>query len=300
MLNIISKKYLFLSFSGILILTSLVGILLFGFKLAIDFTGGTAWQIKLENKDVSASQLKDFFASQLKVENPLVLEEISSRSFIVRLPHLSEQQHQEYLSALTEKFGKVEELRFGSIGPVIGKQLREKSIIATLLVLLGISLYIAFSFRQVSFPVRSWKYGVITLVTLFHDVLIPSGVVAYLGHFKGVELDVNFVIALLVIMGFSVHDTIVVFDRIRENLLLKKGTKAFDEIVNDSVNQTLARSINTSLTLILVLVAMLLAGPASLKLFVLIILIGTVVGTYSSIFVASPLLTIWQRFGKNK
>ncbi|OGM89092.1 protein-export membrane protein SecF [Candidatus Wolfebacteria bacterium GWA1_42_9] len=301
MLNIIGKKYIFLSVSGVLMLAALIGVAVFGFKLAIDFTGGTSWQVKFENQEINEGEIRDFFSSDLKVESPMVLEETSSNSFIVRLPHLSENQHQEYLTAMTGKFGKVEEMRFGSIGPTIGKQLRDRAIIATILVLLGISLYMAVSFRKVSFPIRSWKYGVVTLISLFHDVLIPAGLLAYLGYFRGIEMDANFVVALLVIAGFSVHDTIVVFDRIRENLLFRRGgNKSFAETVNESINQTLARSINTSLTLVLVLLAMFFFGPVSLKLFVLVILVGTVVGTYSSIFIASPVLTIWHGSGKNR
>jgi preprotein translocase subunit SecF len=213
---------------------------------------------------------------------------------------ITESEHQTLETALQNRFGTIDELRFESIGPSVGVQLRNKAIRAAIFVLLAISLYIAFSFRKVSYPVKSWKYGVITLMTLFHDVLIPSGMLAVLGHFQGLEMDTNFVVALLVIMGFSVHDTIVVFDRIRENLLIKKGSESFDETVNTSVNQTIARSINTSLTLVLILAAMLAVGAAPLRFFVLTIMVGTVVGTYSSIFVASPLLTIFRRSGKNK
>jgi preprotein translocase subunit SecF len=163
-------------------------------------------------------------------------------------------------------------------------------------VILGISLYIAWAFRKVSAPVKSWKYGIVTLVSLFHDVSIPAGFIAILGKLKGVEIDTNFIVALLVVMGFSVHDTIVVFDRIRENLLLKRGSKVdLGAIVNFSVNETFVRSVNTSLTLILVLIAMLFFGPPSLFYFILTMLVGTVFGTYSSIFVASPLLYLWGK-----
>ncbi|MFA6135998.1 MAG: protein translocase subunit SecF [Candidatus Paceibacterota bacterium] len=298
-MNIIGKKYIFLSVSGVLVLASLVFIAVFGFKPGIDFTGGTSWQIKLEDKVATEDSLKDFFSSELKVEEAIIYKEISSQSFIVKLPHISEENHQVYLTSLSKKFGNVEELKFGSIGPTIGKQLKSKAIWATIFVLLAISIYVAISFRKVSFPVKSWKYGVVTLISLFHDVIIPSGLLAVLGFWKGIEIDANFVVALLVIMGFSVHDTIVVFDRIRENLLLRRANKSFDEVVNESINQTMARSINTSLTLVLVLVAMVVFGAVPLRLFVLIILVGTIMGTYSSIFVASPILTIWHKFGYN-
>lgn len=289
-----------MSISGILILAALIGVISFGFKPAIDFTGGTSWQFKVESSSVDEGAIQNYLTNDLKIDGAVVYKETSTNSFIARLPHITEAQHQQFLSALGQKFGKVDEMKFGAIGPTVGAQLKNKAIMAVVLVMLAISLYIAFAFRKVSYPVKSWKYGIVTLSSLVHDVIIPAGLLAYLGRFSGVEMDANFVVALLVIMGFSVHDTIVVFDRIRENLMLRRGNKSFDEIVNESVNQTLARSINTSLTLVLVLLAMFFFGPASLSLFVLIMLIGTIIGTYSSIFMASPLLTIWYKFGTNK
>ncbi len=298
-MNIIGHKKIFLTFSLILVVISLVCIVMFGFKPAIDFTGGTLWQIKIGDPTVSDSALQNAFVS-FGAKDPIIYKDLTSDSFMVKLQNVSEADHQSYLKSLEQKFSQVQELKFESIGPTIGSQLKSRAIWAIILVLIGISLYIAFAFRKASYPVQSWKYGIATLIALTHDVVIPSGVIAAMGHFAGVEMDTNFVVALLVIMGFSVHDTIVVFDRIRENLLTRKGSRGFDEIVNDSVVQTIARSINTSLTLILVLTAMLIFGAPTLKLFVLIMLIGVIFGTYSSIFIASPILTIWHKFGKNK
>lgn len=299
-MNIIGHKGIFLTISSVLVVASVVAVTLFGFKPGIDFTGGTLWQIKSDDQSVNEGVLKDFFVSQLNFKEVVAYKELTSQSFVLKLPAIGEAEHQNFLAALNQKFGKIEEQKFQSIGPTVGQGLKTDAIRAIVFVLLGISLYIAFAFRKASYPVQSWKYGIATLIALLHDVIIPSGVIAVLGHLAGVEMDTNFVVALLVIMGFSVHDTIVVFDRIRENLLTRKGNKSFTEIVNDSVVQTLARSINTSLTLILVLAAMLIFGAPTLKLFVLIMLVGVIFGTYSSIFIASPLLTIWYRFGKNK
>lgn len=306
-------------------MASAISILIFGFRPGIDFTGGALWQIKLttdygsqttaENASVvvrspsTVDQLKIFFESELGLKNIAVFP-AEDNSFLIRLPHISEAEHQRFLQALENKFNQresafdqrksasIEELRFEVIGPTIGEELKRKAVWAIVLVMLGISLYIAFAFRKVSYPIQSWKYGVITLITLVHDVAIPAGLLAFLNWRLGIEIDTNFVVALLVVMGFSVHDTIVVFDRVRENLLLQKNRLDLAAVVNDSVNQTLARSINTSLTLVLVLLALFFTGPAVLKYFVLTILVGTVVGVYSSIFVASPLLTIWQKSGK--
>lgn len=292
-MNIIKYRYIFLSISGIFVLAGIFAVVVFGLKTGIDFVGGTLWQIKLatSNQPLATSEVRDFFENDLGIKNAAVFP-AESQSFLIRFNHISEEGHQSYFNKIKEKFGEAEELRYEAIGPTIGRELRNKAVLAVIFVLLGISFYVAYAFRKVSYPVKSWKYGFITLITLFHDVIIPTGLLAFLGWRYGVEFDTKFVVALLVIMGFSVHDTIVVFDRIRENLLLNRGRAELPAIINDSVVQTISRSINTSLTLVLVLMALFLFGPVSLKYFVLTIMIGTIVGVYSSIFVASPLLLL--------
>ena len=282
-------RKIFLSVSGLLVVAAIACIFVFNFRLGIDFTGGTLWQVRLTERQLSVNELNGFFEQKLDVKNARIFP-ATEESFLIRAGHISEEMHQSYLSSLANEFGNVEELRFEVIGPSIGKELRQRAIWAIILVLLGISLYIAFAFRKVSYPIKSWKYGVVTLITLLHDIAIPAGMLAILGWKLGVEIDTNFIVALLVIMGFSVHDTIVVFDRVRENLLDFKNRSDLETLVNHSVNSTIARSINTSLTLIIVLLAMFFLGPITLKYFILTILVGTVIGTYSSIFVASPLL----------
>ena len=183
---------------------------------------------------------------------------------------------------------------FNSIGPSVGRELTQKAIVAIIIVVIAIVLYIAFAFRGVSEPVSSWKYGFIAIATLVHDVAIPSGVFALLGHFHGAEVDTLFVVALLTVLGISVSDTIVVFDRIRENLK-NRIAPTFSETVGKSLNQTFVRSINTSLTVILVLLSLYLFGPATTKNFALVLIVGMFFGTYSSIFVASPLLVIVEQ-----
>ncbi len=293
MLNIIGNRFKFITVSVILVVVSLVLIISFGFRLGIDFTGGALWQIKFENQNVSDIDVKNFLNNDQKLES-YVYKELSSNSIIIKLPVVSEESHQQYLGLLKNKFGNLTELKFESIGPSVGDQMKTRSIWAIILVLIGISSFIAISFRKISYPVKSWKYGISTLMALFHDVMVPLGVIVAMGYFGGVEMDANFIVALLVIMGFSVHDTIVVFDRIRENLLSKKSSN-FNQVVNDSVNQTMVRSINTSLTLVLVLVSLIFFGPTTLRNFNIVLLIGVVAGTYSSIFIASPILTIWHK-----
>lgn len=285
MLDVVGKRKIYLGISGALVVLSLALIFLLGLRPGIDLTGGTSWQVAFSD-EVGLEELRGVFPSVLRA---------GDGSFIIRLPETDEETHQSYVEVLREKFGSFEELNFSSIGPTIGSELRTRAIWAIVLVLFSISLFIAAAFRKVSEPIGSWKYGVITLITLLHDVSIPTGMLAILGKFAGVEVDTNFIVALLVVMGFSVHDTIVVFDRVRENLILHRGTSIpLEELINESVKRTLARSINTSLTLVFILVALLFLGPPSLFYFILTILVGTLVGTYSSIFVASPLLYSWR------
>lgn len=280
-------------------LLSLVSVFVFGLKQGIDLKGGTQWQFSVRNGQVNEQEIQSLLKE--KSGSDVSVKRVDDGSFLVRLPDISEETHQTYAISLIQKFGEIDEKNFSSIGPAIGTELRKKALWAIVAVLFGISLYIAWAFRKVSKPIKSWKYGVVTLVTLFHDVSIPTGLFAFLGYLKGIEIDTNFIVALLVVMGFSVHDTIVVFDRIRENILINRGKNfSLGDVINKSVKDTLVRSINTSLTLILVLIALLFFGPQSLFYFVLTILVGTIFGTYSSIFVASPLLYIWERIGAKK
>ncbi len=295
MLDVVGKRKIYLGISGIFVLASLILIFVFGLKPGIDLGGGTSWQVDFK-KEVGVEEVRDVFKNQIEVI-PSSVKVAGDGSFIIRLPEVSEEKHQSYLEILTNELGEVEEKNFSSIGPTVGSELRKRAVFAIILVLVLISLFIAWAFRKVSEPIKSWKYGIVTLITLLHDVSIPTGFLAALGHFAGVEIDTNFIVALLVVMGFSVHDTIVVFDRVRENITIyRESRKPLKDIVNESVRSTLGRSVNTSLTLIFILVALIFIGPASLFYFILTILIGTVVGTYSSIFVASPLLTLFIKY----
>ncbi|MCL5006837.1 MAG: protein translocase subunit SecF [Patescibacteria group bacterium] len=289
-INVIGHRKIFLIIALALIVLSLVSIAVFRFRLGVDFAGGTVWDVSVP----SATPLGVKNAlEQAGAKNPVVAYDQITKSYSITLPQISEDERSSYLDALKGKFGSgVVSEDFWSLSPSVSASLESRAIVAVILVLAGISLFVAYAFRRVSRPVSSWKYGFITLLTLLHDVVIPAGVYAALGHFFGLTADSNFIIAILVIMGFSVHDTIVVFDRTRENLGKAKGKIDLPEIVNESVNETMHRSINTSLSLALVLLALYFWGPGSLKFFALTLLIGIVAGTYSSIFVASPLLVL--------
>ena len=284
-------------FSGILVATSFLALLIWGLKPGIDFIGGSLLEIEYKDVRPDIDQIQKI-VNELGLGNALV-QSAGEKGVIIRLKDLSQEEHQKLLSVLAIGGAQLEEKRFDSIGPIIGKELRRKSWIAIGLVVLMIILYIAWVFRKVSKPVASWKYGVAAVLALIHDVSIPSGLFAALGHFKGVEVDVLFITALLTTLGFSVHDTIVVFDRIRENLKKQVG-KSFEDTVELSIRQTMRRSVITSLTVIFVLVALLIFGSASTKYFSLTLIVGVTFGTYSSIFLASPFLVSWQKWQEKR
>ncbi len=291
MKTILRYKKFILIFSSLVVALSITSVMFFGFRLGIDFTSGSLWQIKAPN--TTSEDINNFFKSNLGIEDINVSLDSSTGIYTLTFKEISEAQRQTYLNKLQDKFGDgVSSLDFWTISPSVSTELRHKALWAIVLVLVGISLYISFAFRKVSRPIRSWKYGIITLVTLVHDVSIPAGVFAILGTMYGVTIDTNFIVAMLFVMGFSVHDTIVVFDRIRENLLIAKenlkGKFNLEEIIDKSIIETVARSVNTSLTLIIILLTIFFFGPVSTKMFILAILIGTIAGTYSSIFFASP------------
>ena len=282
-------------FSIALVVVSLSALFAWKLKLGIDFTGGSL--LEAEYADGRPEILKIQQSVDGLGFGNIVLQPSGEKDLIVRLKDLSAEEHKALLDALKIEGKTPMEKRFDSIGPVIGKELKRKSLIAIGIVVLMIILYIAWAFRKVSRPVSSWKYGVVAVIALIHDITIPTGVFAFLGHFKGVEVDILFITALLTTLGFSVHDTIVVFDRIRENLRRDAG-KSFPEVVEHSIRQTLARSIFTSMTVILVLIALLLFGGPSTKYFSLALLLGVTFGTYSSICLASPLLVTWQKWNE--
>lgn len=296
-MNIIGHKKIFLSISGFLVLGSIVAVSVWGLNFGIDFTGGSLLEIRFLDERPSPLVLREALT-------PLVggaqVQPSGVEGAIIRFRQVSEGEHQAVLNFLRETSGRIEELRFDAIGPTIGAELKQKAIIALVLAMVAIIFYIAWAFRQVSKPVSSWKYGVVAVVALIHDVAIPTGIFAALGKFQGAEIDTLFITALLTILGFSVHDTIVVFDRIRENLQNQKAAEPFAAVVNQSVSETITRSINTSLTVLLVLGAIFILGGATTRYFSLALMLGITFGTYSSLFVASPLLVVWNNWTKKK
>ncbi len=294
---IVRNKKWFYVFSGLTVAAAFLSLAIWGLTLGIDFKGGSLLEVAYPSSQPSLEEVKVKIAA-------LTSEDFSVRptdesGFIIRTHFLSENERVALISSLSDNGQTpLTEKRFDSIGPTLSSELANKALISIGLVILAIVLFITFAFRKVSEPVPSWKYGIITIVALAHDVIVPAGVFAVLGHFAGYEVDALFVTALLVILGFSVHDTIVVFDRVRENLSRKEESRSqetFEETVGKSIAQTFNRSINTSLTTLLSIAALYFLGPDATRHFALVLLIGITAGTYSSIFLASPLLVTMER-----
>jgi len=289
-MNLMKYRLWYFVFSAIIILPGLYFLATSGLKLGIDFTGGALLEYKFE-KTIATDKLREEISSQgIEVGQ---ITPSANNTYIIRTKQVEQNKINKLKENLNEKFGKVEERRVEFVGPVIGSELRQKSLIGISLASLVIVLYIAFSFRKVPKPASSWRFGVTAVLALIHDILVVIGVFAILGKFLGVEVDTLFVTALLTVIGFSVHDTIVVFDRIRENLTKNIGRK-FVDVTDLSIVQTLGRSLNTSLTVVFVLLALLLFGGESLRWFVVALLVGIISGTYSSIFNATALLVWWE------
>lgn len=282
-----------------LVFSSFVIMWIYPLQLGVDFRGGSVIEIVFSNSRPDISDLNKTVLGVSGVSDVSTSPAGDSGAFI-RLNSVSEQTHQDILKAISSQFGLVTENRFDSIGPSIGNELRQKSVYAIVLLLFSIVVYIALVFRKISRVLSPWAMGLAALVALIHDIAIPIGIFSLLGHFRGVEISAVFVAAALTILGYSISDTVVVFDRVRENVL-RFGTKEkFGELVHKSIMQTLTRSINTNLTVILSLVSIYFFGGESIKDFSLVMIIGIFLGAYSSIFVASPILVWWSEWRRKE
>jgi len=301
---VIKHRYIFFLISGLLAMASIFGLFKHGLNLGIDFTGGSLLEVEYIDSRPEVAAIKNNVASISVVNFGTVsVQPTGDRGVIVRLRDISEEEKQVLKTALagtSSAASALIEKSFTSIGPSVGKELARKGLMAIGAVLLVILCFIAFAFRGIySFKsgVSGWKYGTIAIITLAHDVIIPTGLFVYLGHFYGTEINALFLTALLAIMGISIADTIVIFDRIRENLRQNKNDK-FEDVVGQSLNETFVRSFNTSMTVILALGALYLFGETTTRDFALALIAGMVTGTYSSIFIASPLLVVWEKLGR--
>jgi preprotein translocase subunit SecF len=295
---IVNNRKLFFTISVALFIGSIFSVYKYGFNLGIDFKGGTVLEVAYPSAELRPA-LDTVKSGVEKIDiGGFTVTPSGQTNYILKTRDITPAQKTQIMSVLSGNGSlQVVEKRFNSVGPVVGNELKNKAAFAIAIVIVCILLFITFVFRKVSLPVASWKYGMVTIIALLHDVVIPTGIFVAWIHYRGGEIDLLFVTALLAILGYSVHDTIVVFDRIRENLRTN-NRRPFIEVVGESVSQTIGRSINTSLTTFLSLLALYFFGGDSTKDFAFILLVGIIIGTYSSIFVASPLLVTLERMQK--
>ena len=282
--------------SGSLVLASIILIIVPGPKLSIDFTGGSLLELQLPEhagKEEVVMSLRLFDNDQHPLGN-VAVSETREKTFLLRLRTLSSEEHSALLLHLQKDFSHVTELQFTTIGPTVGSSLQKRAILALFLAMIAIVLYVAFAFRNIPKRYSPWKFGIIAVLALIHDVSITTGVFVILSHTTSFEFDTLFVTALLTITGYSVNDTIIIFDRIRENLSLQSKADTFEMIASRSLLQSLTRSLNTSISTIIMLIALFLLGPANIQWFILALVIGFIIGTYSSIGLATPLLVYWK------
>lgn len=292
---VVRYRKLWFALSVILIALSIFGIVRYGFNESIDFKGGTITEVHYTVRPAQGDIESKIDALNL---GGYSVRPSGEANYTIRTKELSQDERAGLIAALSVDGQAPSIERQNTIGPIAGAELRSKAQKAVVVVVLMIVLFITFAFRKVSQPVSSWKYGLATVIALAHDVIIPTGIFAFLGYYTGMEIDLLFITGLLAILGYSVHDTIVVFDRVRENLRVGHKSEPFEETVGKSVSQTFGRSINTSLTIFITLMALYLFGSAATKEFALLLVIGVIIGTYSSIFVASPLLVTFYKFQK--
>lgn len=298
-MNIVKYRRIFFTGSLILIGVALYALFSYGLNLGSDFTGGTVMEIEYQASRPEMSVLKTSIDT-LKLPSISILP-IGERGLLLKAKTISDTEKDSINLALSQN-GKAlfSEKRFSEVGPTLGKELSRKGLVAIFLVVLFIIIFITIAFRRVSaHRMASWKYGVATIIALVHDIVISSGAMALFGHFYGAEADALFLTALLTILALSVNDTIVVFDRIRENLN-RHSSNSFSEVVGISINETYIRSINTTLTTVFVLACLFIFGPESTRFFSAVLLVGMVVGTYSSIFIASNILVEWEAWQRGK
>ncbi len=289
MIDIVGKRHIWYAISALLIIPGLISLVLNGLNLGIDFTGGTSWEIQFQ-RPVDTQEVRSVLSDNGYTDS--VVQTSEDNTILIRMKELKESSPEKAAieSDFRERFGDFTELQIETVGPTVGNAIRNRAVVAVVLASIGVLAYIAWAFRNTDSPVL---YGSFAIVAMLHDVIFVLGVFSILGWIADVEVDSLFVTAILTVMGFSVHDTIVVFDRIRENLA-RRISPTFEETVNFSVAQTMVRSLNTSLTVILTLAALYLFGGESTRWFVFALLIGVAAGTYSSIFNASQLLVSWR------
>jgi len=295
-MSLLRPAKFFLTLSGVLALVSLVLIIVPGPRLSIDFTGGTLTEIAIpaEKSKEDVDKALRLFKSDVPL-GTVALSATREGTVLLRMRDLTNAEHNALRAHLGDILGEIEELQFTTIGPTVGATLKRRAILALGLAAVAIVLFVAFAFRKVPRKLNPWKFGIIAVITLLHDVLIVAGVFVILSHTTAFEFDTLFITALLTIIGYSVNDTIVIFDRIRENLFLQHRSEDFAVVADRGLQQSIPRSIHTSVSTLIMLSFLFVLGSPSIRWFVLALMTGTVVGTYSSLFLATPLLVYWRK-----
>lgn len=286
---IVNHRKIFYLISAVLFFAGIFMFFGWGLKLGVDFTGGSLLEVRFD-REVSQDEINQRI-SYIDL-GAVGVQKTSEGSHILRFKDVSEEIHQQILTNLGGENLTVEELRFNSIGPVVGDELKQTARLAVILAIIVVLLYIGFAFRKITRPLSGWTWGLIVAATLIFNAVLVLGTFSFLGKFYGVDVGLPFIAALLAVIGYSVHDNIIIFDRIRENII-KRGVSDFPLVVGESINQSLARSVNTSVTVLLVLLAMVFLGGETIKYFVLTLALGIGIGTCASIFLSSPLLVTW-------
>lgn len=297
MRNLMKYKIWYLVFSAVVIFPGIVALLIWGLNMSVDFTGGSVFRYEFES-GINQEDLRQVYV-QKGIDVEAVVPE-SGNKYSVRTKPVEPQRNNEIKEAVSAVFPNSKQLSFETVGPSIGAETTRSAFVALSWAVVGIMAYIAFAFRNVPKPYSSFRFGVSAVAAMLHDAFLLVGLFAILGHFKNVEVDGLFITAVLTVLGFSVHDTIVVFDRIRENLGKLPKTMNFEDVANYSVAETLSRSVATSLTVIFTLSALYVLGGDTIKMFVLAMLVGIISGTYSSIFNATPILVLWEKYAAEK
>jgi preprotein translocase subunit SecF len=297
-MNITKFRTIWFTFSGVLMLLCIGAVLLFGFKLGLDFTGGARWTVDFHENPLERERVKTFFKTQEELTQAPQIQMTEAGHFLITIEDMSDEKLETISQKMYEDVGEFDEISYRKVNSTIGQSFKKKAVYAIIIALVGIILFVAFAFRKIPKAINPWRFGSVAIIALFHDILVILGVFVTLGYISGVELDLPFITALLATLGFSVNDTIVILDRVRENIRLQKASETFENTVEKSIQQTIFRSINTSVSTLFPLLALLFWGAESIFYFVLALVIGIGIGTYSSIFLAAPLLVTWKKWSE--
>jgi preprotein translocase subunit SecF len=299
-MHITKLRKIWFSISAALVATAVITISLLPLNLGLDFLGGARWDLQFKNSEVTAPKLRGFFQTQESLQKDVQIKASDNNTFLITIENLPDTKIQEISQNLTQEIGEFTQISFRKVDANIGQSFKRKSIIAICISLIGIILFVAYVFRKIPEAINPWRFGTVAILALFHDILIVLGIFVVLGVMFDVELDLTFLTALLATLGFSVNDTIVILDRVRENIRAQKAHETFEDTVEKSVQQTLARSIYTSISTLFPLIALYFLGAESISYFVLALILGITVGTYSSIFLAAPALVSLKEWSDKK